>query len=282
MAYKGPRDETFKELLDNILKTGDVSKKHRDEILNKEGLEYYSLAFTHATFDSQNNYEFLETLGDITLSKCVIWYISKKFPQINVPDGKDILTRLKNKIIQSKSYADFAESLGFWPFISTNMNRKSSYLRKKTLEDVLESFFAVTELLLDKTYKVGAGYPVCYKILSKLLDNTGDFIRIDYNHLADKKTRVKEIFDFYNSRGIGKLEYEKNGTIVLGEDDVIYRVRAKHTFPNGKYRYIAMGEGDGVDFSIAEQDAAEKVLEVLEKEGYTKTIPQAYVRFCAV
>ena len=65
MAYKGPRDEKFKELLDNILKTGDVSKKHRDEILNKEGLDYYSLAFTHATFDPQNNYEFLETLGDI-------------------------------------------------------------------------------------------------------------------------------------------------------------------------------------------------------------------------
>ena len=282
MAYTGIRDDTFKKLLDNILQTGDVSKKHRDEILNKEGLEYYSMAFTHATYDSQNNYEFLETLGDITLSKCVIWYISKKFPQINVPDGKDILTRLKNKIIQSKSYSDFAETLGFWPFISTNMNRNSSYLRKKTLEDVLESFFAVTELLLDKTYQIGTGYPVCYKILSKLLDKTEDFIRIDYTHLADKKTRVKEIFDFYNSRGIGKLDYDKIKPIVKGEDDVLYQVRVKHTFPDGKFRYIAHGEGDGVDYSIAEQNAAEKVLDILEKEGYTKPIPLAYIKFCAV
>lgn len=274
--YIGNRGDEFKTLIDGILKMGEVSKKYRKELLSDESLALYSTSFTHPSVDSDNNYEFYETLGDISLKKSIVWYFSKRFPQINTPEGVDIMSRMKMKFEQSKSFAPLAESLNFWPYVSTNINRDSSYLRQKILEDVFEAFFAVTEILLDKYNTMGVGYVISYRIIAKLLDQIE--IHIDWEYLVDAKTRVKEIFDYYKSRGIGKIEYIKLEPEILGDDDRIFKVSAKQTRGDGSTRII--GQGKGHDPSSAEQDAATKAFELLKSEGITKAPPKEYIKFC--
>lgn len=277
IIYLGKRDNSFTNLIRNILKTGNLSKEYRDKLLDPKGLSYYSTAFTHPSADSENNYEFLETLGDVTVNKCVLWYLSKRFPQINCPDGKGIITKLKIKIIQGKSFGPLAEQMGFWDYISSEVKIRGSLKQKtKILEDVFESFFGTTELLLDSHFGVGVGYAVCYKIVSKLLDNIN--ISLNYESLVDPKTRLKELFDYYKLRGIGTLSYIKMDASEVGEDKV-FNIAAQQTFPDKKTRFI--GRGKGYEVIDAEQEASKIALEFLKSENITRPIPKEYIKFCS-
>jgi len=274
--YQGPRDYTFKMFIDNILKNyADISDRHRQEILDKTGMLQYSLAFTSPTFNKLENYEFLETLGDSTLNKAIIWYFSRRFPSINSPDGIDILTRLKIKYIQKKSFALLSENLGFLPFISTNFNRSSTEDITSTLEDVFESFFGATELIIDNKFKIGTGYKICYKIVSRLLDKVN--ITINYEDLVDAKTRLKELFDHNKHKGIGIIEYIK-----FDGDQCKYnkicKASVRHTPEKGQS--VIIGIGEGYKYEEAEQIAAIKALENLKTQGFIKSIPEEYNKYC--
>lgn len=275
--YKAPRDDTFKMFIDNILKDyASISDKHRKEILDKTGMSQYSLAFTSPTFDPNNNYEFLETLGDSTLNKAIIWYFSRRFPFINSSDGIDILTRLKIKFIQKKSFASLSEKLEFSPFISTNFNRSSSEEMTNTLEDVFESFFGATELIIDNKFKIGTGYKICYKIISRLLDKIN--ITIAYEDLVDAKTRLKELFDHNKHKGIGVIEYIK-----IDPDQCKFNKICKSSIRHipEKGHSSIIGTGEGYKYEEAEQLAASKALEVLKLQGFVKTIPEEYNKYCS-
>jgi dsRNA-specific ribonuclease len=274
--YEGPRDNTFKMFIDNILKTyADISEKHREEILDKTGMLQYALAFTSPTFNKSENYEFLETLGDSTLNKAIIWYLSRRFPFINSSDGIDILTRLKIKFIQKKSFASFSEKLGFFPFISTICNRSSNEDMTNTLEDVFESFFGATELIIDNKFKIGTGYKICYKIISRLLDKIN--ITINYEDLVDAKTRLKELFDHNKHKGIGSIEYIKFDND-LCKYNKICKSNIRHILDKGQSTII--GTGEGYKYEEAEQMAASKALETLKNQGFVKNIPEEYNKYC--
>jgi dsRNA-specific ribonuclease len=267
--FQGPRDESFKIFINNILKEyGNISEKHRDEILDKEGMSIYSTAFTSPSFNNVDNYQFLEILGDSTLNKSIIWYLSRRFPFINTPDGIDILTRLKIKYIQKKSFASISEKLGFWSFISTNFNRNIQEDVTNTLEDVLESFFGATEMIIDKKYKSGTGYKICYKIISKLLDKIN--ISINYEELVDAKTRLKELIDHNKHKGIGIIEYIK---FDQGNSSI------KHIPEKGQPVIIASGKSH--KYEEAEQIAASKALDILKGQGFIKSIPDEYNKYCS-
>jgi dsRNA-specific ribonuclease len=306
--YQGPRDETFKMFIDNILKDyGDISEKNRSDILDKEGLSYYYLSFTAPSFNPKENYEFLETLGDSTLNKAIMWYLARRFPAINCPDGIDILTRLKIKFIQKKSFASLSEKLGFLPFISTDFNRtissrEASFPGGKesqrdssttvseemtsTLEDVFEAFFGATELIIDKKYNIGMGYKICYKIVSRLLDKIN--ISINYEDIVDAKTRLKELFDHNKHKGIGIFDYVR-----LDQDQCKFRkickAAVRHiqdkgnpSFPPGKLvsRDSFIGIGEAHKYEDAEQLAATQALENLKTKGFVKNIPEEYIKYC--
>jgi dsRNA-specific ribonuclease len=274
-VYHAPRDHNFINFIDKILEEyGDVSKNNRENILDKEGLSYYYASFTSPSYNKDVNYEFMETLGDSTLNKAIIWYFARRFPQINSPDGIDILTRLKIKFIQKKSFSSLAEKLGFWPFISTNFNRSSTEEMIKTLEDVFESFFGATELVIDKKYSIGTGYKVCYRIISRLLDKLNIFI--NYENLVDSKTRLKELFDHNKHKGIGSLEYLKQ--VETRGSDKIYKSAIRRTLETGESFII--GKGEGYKIEDAEQNAATGALETLKEQGFVKIIPDEYIKYC--
>lgn len=293
--YYGKRDKTFISLLEDVIKIGSPKFVY---ILNKpDVVKMFSDAFTHETINAYNNYEFYETLGDVTLNKCVLWYISRRFPQINCPDGSDILTKLKIKTIKSESFASIADSLHFWDFISVDQSlRLNSEKKRAILEDVCEAFFGVLELAIDQEIRQGMGYNVCYKILSALLDKNE--IKISYDEIVDNKTRVKEIYDAYSKIMGGTIQYKFqcmycNAEFMKGvqleehfgkcfriqNNPKVYTSITYHISSDGKGN-LKMSTATGKNPQQAEQNAAKQTLLYLTNNGYIKNIPTEYTIFC--
>lgn len=292
-VYLGKRDDTFKQMIGSILETGDISEKYVDELLTPEGMSYFSTAFTHETADRENNYQFMETLGDATLNTCTVWYLAQRFPQIRCKAGSDIFTKLKIKLVQSKSYGKMASELGFWDFISMekNLNEAASVKDKQSiLEDVFESCFAAIQLLLDSKFGIGVGHVVCYKIISKILDKKN--IRIDYEQIVDAKTRLKEMFDkSYNKQRYGDFylvvtessDAHHNVLIYFGPVHLIEPFKKTKTRPPPNHPDIKIiGTGQSNEsLADAEQVASQAALDYLKKEyNLVKEVPPEYIRFC--
>ena len=99
-----------------LLMKGELKKKYICSLMKEpEVVRYYQRAFTHKTYNSINNYEFFEFLGDGTVNNSVIWYVSRKFPEYELSiNPSEVLTRLKITIISKQSLSNMADELGFW------------------------------------------------------------------------------------------------------------------------------------------------------------------------
>ncbi len=266
--FRGIRGNKFKYFLSQVLSLSNLSKQYYSVLLDKEGLNLYDQAFTHKTASETHNYEFFEFLGDTTLNKIIAWYLSRRFPQLNCPEGVKVLTRLKINLISKKSFVEFAKQLQFWDFISADMDIRTNKM-DKTLEDVFEAFFGVTELLIDSKIRQGAGYSVCYNIIHALMERRD--ISLKYEDLFDAKTRLKEMFDYFGDN-LGKLVYTTEKV------ERTHHVKIHIIRPNGEQHLL--GEGNGALKANAEQKAANDALVILKNNGYTKPMSEGYKMFC--
>ena len=171
--YIGPRDESFDQLILSILGRGKLSKKLVDIVFDKE---LFSKVFTHKSIDEENNYEYYEFIGDLTINKIIGIYLTRRFPQLRCTAGVRVLTRLKINLVSKKVLADWAESLGFWPFISATREFRETK-KKPMMEDVLEAIMGMLEKQIDeKCCKPGkngqftsvGGYRICSNILKSV------------------------------------------------------------------------------------------------------------------
>lgn len=211
--YYGNRDNKFTNMIKKVFKMGKLKNEYISKILEGDGLNLYKKVFTHPTADSQHNYESLEILGDSIVNCCIVWYLSRRFPQLNCPEGVKIIARLKINLVSKKMFADFGYKLGFWPYVSADMEIRQNKM-KPTLEDVFEAFFGATQKLVDEKIRKGVGYSICYNITEYLFDQID--ISLKYEDLYDAKTRLKELFDVFKQekmvngrmlRSIGQLKY---------------------------------------------------------------------------
>ena len=261
MISQGVRGEPFKTFLAQVIRLSGL--KNVDLVLCEEGIQMYSEAFTHRTADARHNYEIYEFLGDVTVNKSIAWYLSARFPQLNCPAGVKILTRLRSNLVSRKNLAAFAEELYFWEFVSASSEVKAAR-PIRMLEDIFEAFIAVTEILVDKYMQVGAGYIVCHRLISTLLNRRE--IKLSYKHLFDAKTRTKEIFDFFGQK-LGTLTYES---------EVIQRVHHVKAMLNNE---VCLGTGSAPIKIEAEQQASEEAIESLLKMGFVKPLSEEYSMF---
>lgn len=267
-AYIGSRDNTFRDLLKKIFIQAKLKAKYIDLLLDEDGMKLYSQIFTHPSIDPQNNYEFYEILGDSSANRSIVWYLSRRFPQLNCPEGVKIMARLKIHLVSKQTFYTLAESLGFWPFISATVDERQTKM-KKILEDVFEAFIGATELMLDEKIRRGVGNAVTYNIIASLFDDLE--ISLDYNVLFDAKTRLKEIFDLFSKRGIGKLEYESL------RDDKLFNTVVFQVTPEGKR--IQIGSAKASLKIDAEQRAAEVAIRTLAQRGISKPVPEEFKKF---
>ena len=282
--YLGSRGDDFKALIRGLLERGNISDKYMKILTGDDAMRVFAAAFTSETIDSVSNYQVLEQIGDLSGNKFIVSYIYSRFPQLICAEGVKLSARLRINYGSKTSFSEFARKLGFWPFISATKDLRQRKM-KPLLEDVFEAFIGATESILDSSKRIGVGYAVVYNILSSLFDELD--ISLKYEDLYDAKTRLKELFDMYETR-IGPLVYKesKEGQVIVS---TVYRVEnvtykqdhngnlMKNRITGGKY--IKIGEGVAALKSDAQQNGAQNALTTLNAQGYYKAVPNVYKRF---
>ena len=269
--YIAPRGEPFICLIRNILELGKLKKKYIDLLTDKKNIKIYEQVFTHPTVDSEINYEFFEILGDQTVNKAIVWYLTRRYPFLHSPLGVKIISRLKINLVAKKTFADIGSDLKLWNFVSVDEDTRQNRM-KKTLEDVFEAFFGATEYILDSQIRNGVGYAICYNIIENLFNDIK--ISLKYEDLYDAKSRLKENFDYHKKIKSGILFNEKYET---NKVEKINYVSVYNVLPDG--RKIEIGKGSAALKEDAEQRAAENAIQNLKRSGALKPIPEEYSNF---
>ena len=201
--YHGIRGDAFKNLIVTILKRGQVSPEIIRVLTDDESMKLYSVAFTHVSMDIENNYEYLEFLGDSVVNTAIVWYISRRFKHLSGSKGVKILARLKINLVSKKNFAACGQRLNLWDYISCSDTIRAT-CKRKVLEDVFEAFFGATTYLMDNKVYYCSGYAIVYSILSNIFDELE--LSLKYEDLFDARTRIKELFDA--NKAIGTLVYD--------------------------------------------------------------------------
>jgi dsRNA-specific ribonuclease len=261
--FVGSRGSGFRDIIRSILIRSRLRSDKIDDLLNAEGMAIYDEVFTHPSVNEDKNYEFYETIGDSTANNCIVWYLTRRFPQIFCPKGVSTLTLLKNKYVSKSTFFPIAQSLGLWNFISATESVRQTKM-KPMLEDVFEAFIGATQLIIDDRFGIGVGHFACYNIIESVFEQIP--ISLDYKNLVDSKTRLKEITDKFRELNI-KTQSNKR-------QDNLMNVKI---FLNN----IVIGEATAPLQAAATQEASRKALEELEKRGITKKEPDFYTTFCS-
>jgi dsRNA-specific ribonuclease len=301
--YNGIRGQAFKSMISNILSRGRIKPKYIDVLTSVESLKQYDQAFTSSYLDKKNNYERFEQIGDVTANKFLIWYIYRRFPQLDCTEGVKVAARIKINYGSRAMFAPVADKLGLWPYISalTEGTERNVYYRntnkKDLLEDVFESFIGCTEYLLDKNFRIGVGYAIVYDILKSIYDEID--ISLRYEDLYDAKTRIKETFDMYKDLGswqfIEVREKEENKEFGITKSYVYQvplgnpntrpiRVKTGNKPDEVVYQpqpgWVLLGTGTASRKNDAQQHAASQALINLKRKGWYKSPPSEYEYFC--
>jgi len=274
--YMAPRDATFVAFLRSLLERTGLKESYMVQMLSPTSLRLYSRAFTHISIDAEQNYEFLEILGDVTCNKIIVWYIKNRFPILQNTAGVKVIARLRINLVSKKTFSRIAESLGFFTFISCDQDIRDQKMQS-IMEDVLEAFIGATEMLLDSLVHPGAGYGICFNFFKNVFDSLP--ISLRYEDLYDPITRLKETFDYYRAPGRqclliwGAMMWENTKTD-KGQTVFLYQVdKATH-------RKKLLSTADGTTLDEAKHLAAAKALQCLEKEGIKRPIPEYYRTLC--
>lgn len=263
MIIEGIRDDRFWDMIRTTLQRSHLKPNLIEKILtHTDARRVYTQVFTHCTADPTHNYEYLEILGDATLNKCVVWYISKRFPQLACPDGVKIIARLKINLISKKTFAEFASRLEWWDYVTADEETKQTK-KKKLLEDVFEAFFGATEMLIDSIVYPGYGYAICYRIVASLFNEIN--ISLSYESLYDPITRLKEVFDYFKEIGTFKFESEKRDGF---QHVSLYQVL--------RQQKILIGFGIASLLDDAKQKACQRGLDNLRSRNIEKPVPEYY------
>lgn len=272
--YLGTRGESFKNLITNLLKRGNIAPKYMKALTDENGIKKYSQAFTASSVDAINNYEMYEQLGDGYFHSFIVWYAYRRFPQLMCPKGVKVVARIKINYGSKQTFHALADKLGFWPFVSASVEQRGKN-KKSLLEDVFEAFLGVTGLLLEEHSRPGVGYAIIYDILQSIFDELN--ISLSYNDLYDPKTRLKQTFDKYKDLGEAGYILERDETNGLAV--VTACIKPSNKAPRNQWTKLAIGRAPGQ--KEAEQKAALQAIEVLKKRGFFRPPDPEYEFFCA-
>lgn len=205
----------FKNFISSLMiKRGNINEETVLKLLDEQGLERVKMSFTHSSMVNEKNYEFFEMLGDRSVNKAIIWYMHRRFPEIeNNEKAPMYMTELKKKYENKRTFGGWARKLGFEPFIRyrelsyvEGKNIKKIRLNDSMLEDAFEAFSGVLEDLIDSRIGIGVGYGFVYNIITSLLDE--EYVTTDLNKLVDVKTQIKELIENATIKKFGaKAEY---------------------------------------------------------------------------
>ena len=201
-------------VFDLITVRGNINESAAHSLLDEKGLDRFKMAFTHSSIIGETSYEFFEMLGDRSVNKAIIWYMHRRFPEIEKNEKAAMyMTQLKIKYENKRNFGAWARKLFFDQYIQyaelsyvEGKYIKNVRVNDSMLEDAFESFCGVLEDLIDSRINVGVGYGIVYNIITSLLDE--EYITTDLRLLVDVKTQLKELLENQDVRKYGsKFSY---------------------------------------------------------------------------
>lgn len=268
--FTGNRGQKFQKLIAGILKRGGLGSDNIAKFTNEKHMAIFSQAFTAVSADPEVNYEMYEQLGDATANKCIVWYMYRRFPQLNTPLGVKVVARLRINYGARQTFNEIGDRLGFWEFISASVDDRARN-KKDLLEDCFESICGAVESVVDNDSRPGVGGTIVYNFLKSVFDEIP--ISLKYEDLYDAKTRLKELFDFHRG-SVGKLQYEKTRDGGTGLFKSVVRIVGGDSNIARCY-----GTGSATKLKDAEQKASQKLLDILTSRGLKKPVPPEYAMF---
>lgn len=195
------------------------------------------------TFEKSN--ETLEFLGDSVLSLITSQYLFHHFPNLKEGDYTDV----KAALVRTESLAMAAEKLGLGKFIlmSSGEEQQGGRTNANMLADVFESLIAV--IFLDQGYETAEKFVVehLFKHLDVAHIITNKLYISPKNRLQELTQKLHKHIPVYKTLKEEGPEHQKTFTVAVYINEQEY------------------GTGTGKSKKQAEEQAAKKALEVLEK-----------------
>jgi ribonuclease-3 len=163
--------------------------------IKPKSLAIYEQAFTHPSYSydhhDNNNYERLEFLGDVVISKIVSEHLYTKHPDMD----EGMMSKARTIIVQSKTQVTAAKQLNFLDYILIGGSVKYAQgISDSILEDVYEAFIGA--VYLDQ------GERKCFEILKRTIIHYYEIHSL--NEMRDFKSMLQEILQ---RRGKVRIRY---------------------------------------------------------------------------
>ena len=191
-------------------------------------------SITHKSFDSVNNYEKLEFLGDRILG----FVISKKLIELYPHEKEGLLDKKLASLVNKNKCLEVAKTISLEKFILVGNKNSKAKVENKIIADSIEALIGA--IYYDK------GFEVVEKFI---LNMWRSFIKLSEETIIDSKTKLQE----YSLKKFKKLPIYKllNNTGPRHKPSFKVAVKLKDT---------DFFEGSGSSIKKAQQDAAEKLL----------------------
>ena len=204
-------------------------------ITDKKYIHYFETAFKHNSYDSKDNYEYLEIIGDKIINSVIPIYVINNFPKLK---NVNLLNKINAKLKSESVMVEIGEKINLLQFIKYGQNIKDTiFLKnmtyskefKKLNEDVLESFIgalwlAINELQKNEyqnkykntNYEINANYAASLYIIEPFILYLYSYHKLskDLNDYIDPLSEMKELIDkfegwntFYNENG-GMIKFK--------------------------------------------------------------------------
>ena len=202
-----------------------------------KSINYLKKAITHKSYDSLNNYEKLEFLGDRVLGLV----ISKKLIEL-YPDQKEgVLDKRLASLVNKNRCLEVAKNIGLEKFILIGNKSNKSKIENKILSDCIEALIGA--IYYDKGFEASEKF---------ILNMWKSFINSSDVSIVDSKTKLQE----YSLKKFKSLPIYKlvSSSGPKHKPKFIISVKLNNT---------KFFEGSGDSKKKAEQCAAKKLLDSL-------------------
>ena len=216
-------------------KLNNLQKKINIKFKN---INYLKKSLTHKSFDSINNYEKMEFLGDRILG----FVISKKLIELYPHQKEGTLDKKLASLVNKNKCLEVAKIIGLEKFILVGNKNSKSKVENKIIADSIEALIAA--IYYDK------GFEVSEKFILKLWKN---FISLSDETIIDPKTKLQE----YSLKKFKSLPFYKLVSSSGPRHKPIFTISVK-------LKDTKIYEGSGDSKKKAEQSAAKKLLESIK------------------
>ena len=201
-------------------------------------LNYLKKSITHKSFNSTNNYEKLEFLGDRILG----FVISKKLIELYPYEKEGVLDKKLASLVNKNKCLEVAKIIGLEKFILVGNKNRKTKVENKIIADSIEALIAA--IYYDK------GFETSEKFILTMWKN---FISLSDLTIVDSKTKLQEYsLKKYKSLPLYKL-ISSSGPRHKPKFTISVRLNDTKSF-----------DGSGDSKKKAEQNAAKKLLDTIE------------------